>query len=100
MPKRKSADYEIQYTKIAEKFLKAHEDVRTQYEQAIKELLVGEHPEKIDVKRIKSKHNDYYRIKLGGYRVIYTVINGKIIVITTALAGNRGDVYKKMHGLY
>ena len=51
MPKRKSADYEIQYTKIAEKFLKVHEDVRIQYEQAIKELLVGEHPEKIDVKR-------------------------------------------------
>ena len=32
--------FQIQYTKVADKFLKAHEDVRDQYEAAIKELLV------------------------------------------------------------
>ena len=96
---RRSFEYEIQYTKIAEKFLKDHEDVRKQYENAIRELLVGEHPETVDVKRIKGKRNDYYRIKLGGFRVIYAIINGKIIVINTILAGSRGDVYKKMNGL-
>ena len=96
---RRSFEYEIQYTRIAEKFLKDHEDVRKQYENAIRELLVGEHPETVDVKRIKGKRNDYYRIKLGGCRVIYAIINGKIIVINTILAGSRGDVYKKMSGL-
>lgn len=99
MDKRSNFSYEIQYTKTADKFLKTHEDVRAQYEDAIKELLVGEHPEKVDVKRIKGKRNDYYRIKLGSYRVVYAVINGKIIVISTILAGARGDVYKKMSGL-
>ena len=99
MPKRERIIYEIEYTKAAEKFLKLHEDVRSQYEDAIHELLVGEHPEKVDVKRIKGKHNNYFRIRLGGYRIVYTVINGKIIVIETKLAGNRGDVYKKMSGL-
>lgn len=92
-------EYEIQYTKAADKFLKMHEDVRTQYEDAIRELLVGEHPEKVDVKRIKGKHNDYFRIRLGGYRIVYAIINGKIVVITTILAGARGDIYKKMSGL-
>ena len=96
---RKQITYEIQYAKAAEKFLKVHEDVRSQYEDAIQELLVGDHPEKVDVKRIKGKRNNYFRIKISGYRIIYTVINGKIIVITTKLAGNRGDVYKKMSGL-
>ena len=91
--------YDIQYTKAAEKFFKAHEDVRDQYEAAIKERLVGEHPEKVDVKRIKGKRNDYYRIRLGDYRVVYALINGKIIVVDTILAGARGDVYKKMSGL-
>lgn len=91
--------YEIQYTKAADKFLKNHEDVRKQYENAIKELLIGEHPEKVDVKRIKGKRNDYFRIRLGNYRVVYTIINGKIVVISTLLAGSRGDVYKKMEGL-
>ncbi len=53
------------YTKAAEKFFKVHEAVREQYESAIKELLTGEHPEKVDVKKIKGKRNDYYRIRLG-----------------------------------
>lgn len=87
MGKRESFNYEIQYTKAADKFLKIHEDVRTQYEDAIKELLVGDHPEKIDVKRIRGKRNHYYRIRLGGYRVIYVIIDGKIVVISTLLAG-------------
>ena len=91
--------YDIQYTKVAERFFKAHEDVRDQYEAAIKELLIGEHPEKIDVKRIKGKRNDYYRIRLGNYRVVYALINGKIVVVDTILAGARGDVYKKMSGV-
>lgn len=96
---KKVISYEIQYTKIADKFLKKHEDIREQYENAVKELMVDDHPEKVDVKRIKGKRNDYYRIGLGGYRVVYTIINGKIIVINTVLAGPRGDVYKKMEGL-
>ena len=99
MGEQRNFDYEIQYTKAADKFLKIHEDVRAQYEDAIRELLVGDHPEKVDVKRIKGKRNDYYRIRLGSYRVVYAVINGKIIVINTLLAGPCGDVYKKMTGI-
>ena len=52
MAQREKIEYEIQYTKAADKFLKIHEDIRTQYEDAVRELLVGEHPEKVDVKRI------------------------------------------------
>ena len=99
MGKNTDFSYEIQYTKVADKFLKTHEDIRKQYEASIKALLLGDHPEKVDVKRIKGKRNDYYRIKLGGYRVVYAIINRKIIVISTILAGARGDVYKKMGGL-
>ena len=91
--------YEIAYTKVAEKFFQSHENVREQYEDAIRELFVGEHPERIDVKRIKGKRSEYYRIRLGGWRVVYAIINGTIIVVTTLLAGSRGDVYKKMDGM-
>lgn len=99
MGKRKRLDYEIQYTKAAEEFMKVHEDIREEYEAAIRELLTGEHPEKVDVKRIRGKRNDYYRIKFGDYRVVYAIINGKIVVVNTVLAAPRGDVYKKMSGL-
>ena len=94
MSKKRCFEYEIQYTKAADKFLKEHEEIRSEYEAAIKELLIGDHPEKIDVKRIKGKRNDYYRIRLGNCRVVYAIINGRIIVIKTLLAGSRGDVYK------
>ena len=91
--------YEIRYTKAADKFLTNHEDIRRQYEDAVRKLMLGDHPEQVDVRRIKGKGNDYFRIRLGDCRVIYAVINGKIVVISTLLAGPRGDVYKKMGGL-
>ena len=94
-----SFTYEIQYTKAAEKFFRKHEDIREGYKAAIKELLTGDHPEQVDVKRISGKKNDYYRIRLGNYRVVYAVINGIIVVINTVLAAPRGDVYKKTSGL-
>ena len=99
MGRKKPFEYEIQYTKAANKFLKAHEEIRKQYEDAIHELLFGDHPEKVDVKRIQGKWQDVYRIRLGSIRVVYTIIEGKIVVIKTLLASPRGDVYKKINGL-
>ena len=99
MPETARRDVEIRYTKAADKFLKRHEDVRGQYEDAVRELLVGDHPESVDIKRIKGRRSDYYRIRLGGYRIVFTIINGKIIVISILIAGTQGDVYKKMSGL-
>lgn len=68
-------------------------------EEAIHELLLGDHPEKVDVKRIQGKWQDVYRIRLGSIRLVYTIIEGKIVVIKTLLASPRGDVYKKLNGL-
>lgn len=99
MDRKLGFTYEIQYTEAANIFLKTHEDVRNQYEDSIRELLVGEHPEKVDVKRIKGKRNSYFRIQLGSYRVIYAVINEKIVVVNTIQAGPRNGVYKKMSNL-
>ncbi len=97
--KDKTYSYLIQYTRVADKFFTSHEDVREEYENALKELITGEHPESVDVKSIKGKRGEYYRIRLGNYRVVYAIIDGVIVVITTLLAGPRGDVYKKMQGL-
>ena len=93
------ASFEIEYTKAADRFFRLHEDVRLQYEDAILRLMTGDHPESVDIKRIRGKRSVYYRIRLGGYRVVYAIVNGRIIVIMTILAGPRGDVYKKMNGI-
>ena len=99
MSKEVVTEYIIQYTKKAEKFFEKHEEVREQYELSIQQLITGENPEEIDVKRISGKRNEYFRIRLGSYRVVYAIINKKIVVISTLLAGPRGDIYKKMNGL-
>ena len=99
MNEGKDFSYTIEYTKAAEKFMKTHEAIRQEYESAIEELLFGDHPEKVDVKRIAGKRNDYYRIRIRNWRIIYAVINGVVVVINTLLAGPRGDVYKKTNGL-
>ena len=99
MSKDRSFSYAIEYTKAAEKFMKAHEDVREEYEAAIEELLFSEHPEKVDVRRIVGKKNEYFRIRIRNWRIIYAVINGIVVVIKTLHAGSRGDIYKKASGL-
>ena len=81
MSNKISTEYEIQYTKKAEIFFKKHEDVREQYELSIRRLITDEHPEEIDIKKINGKRNDYFRIRLGNYRVVYAVINKRIVVI-------------------
>ena len=96
---KEASSYEILYTKAADKFLKTHEDIRQKYEADMRELLVGEHPESVDVKRIQGKKSVYFRMRIGEYRIVFTVVNGKVIVVTTLLAGVRGDINKKMDGL-
>ncbi len=99
MSEKEKIIYEIQYTKAANKFFKTHEDVRKKYEESVRELMIGEHPEKVDVRKIKGKRSDYYRIRLGNYRIIYAIIRGKIVVVSTLMSGARGDIYNKMSGM-
>jgi mRNA interferase RelE/StbE len=41
----------------------------------------------------KLKGEDAYRIRVGNYRVIYEIDDGKIIVIVVSV-GHRKDIYK------
>ena len=46
-----------------------------------------------DRKRLQG-HDGYYRLRVGDYRIIYTVDNGELIVYVVA-AGNRGEIYNR-----
>ena len=96
---RQPSGYEISYTKVADKFFSRHEDIRGQYEDAIRKLMTNDHPVSVDLRRVQGKKSNDYRIRIGDYRVVYTIINGRLIVITTLLASSRGDIYKKMGAL-
>lgn len=55
---------------------------------AIEKLPNGE-----DIKKIRG-HEDLLRLRVGEYRIIYTINNGQLTIIVID-DGNRGDIYKQ-----
>ena len=80
--------YQIVIDKPALKFLqKQSPDQRERLLKAIYKL-----PELGDIKPM-SGHANLYRLRVGTYRVIYTIDNN-ILTVRVLTIGNRGDVYK------
>ena len=45
-----------------------------------------------DIKPL-SGHENLYRLRVGSYRVLYT-IEGDLLIVRVLTIGNRGDIYK------
>ena len=81
--------YKIIVKKKAKKFIdKLLKNERMRIAKAIQLLSNGE-----DIKKLKG-HSDLLRLRVGEYRIIYTVDNGELIIYVVD-AGNRGEIYKK-----
>ena len=82
-------NYEYQIERKALKFIqKQPEDQQRRIYAAIYRL-----PEAGDRKDLKG-HKGVFRLRVGIYRIIYTVDHGQLIVYVVD-ADNRGDVYKR-----
>ena len=83
--------YTIIIKKLAEKFIvKLPKPEKERVLKAINQL-----PEGNDIKELKGKKNKgLYRLRVGGYGIIYSVDIGELIVYVVD-AGNRGEVYKR-----
>lgn len=83
--------YTIIIEKLAEKFIvKLSKPEKERVLKAIYRL-----PEGNDIKQMRGKKSKgMYRLRVGDYRIIYTVDNGRLIVCVVD-AGNRGDIYKR-----
>ena len=80
--------YRIQIDKPAFKFLqKQPQAQRERLLRAIQEL-----PDIGDIKPM-SGHENLYRLRVGTFRVLYTII-GDLLIVRVLSIGNRGDVYK------
>ena len=79
--------YKIIIKKKAKTFIdKLPADERRRVVTAIEALPDGE-----DIKRLKG-HDGLFRLRVGNYRIIYTVDNGELVVYIID-AGNRGQIY-------
>lgn len=81
--------YQIIIKKKAKKFIDAlPRNERKRIVAAIEQLPKGE-----DIKALKG-HEGLLRLRVGDYRIIYTVDHGELIVIVID-AGNRGQIYNR-----
>lgn len=80
--------YSIEFDKRAVKFI-------AKQPQAQKERIfkaIGKLPVQGDIKALRG-HDGYFRLRVGDYRIIYTV-NNTVLVVRVVEVGNRGDIYK------
>ena len=79
--------YKIIIKKKAKKFIdKLPRNEKIRVVNAIEMLPNGE-----DIKKLKG-HSDLLRLRVGDYRIIYSVDHGELIVYVID-AGNRGEIY-------
>lgn len=81
--------YTIDIKKRAEKFIvKLPKPEKERVLKAIYQLPEGE-----DIKQLKgNKNKGLLRLRIGDYRIIYSIDHGKLIVYVID-AGNRGEIY-------
>lgn len=81
--------YEIVVKKRAKKFIdRLPMNEKRRLVSAIRQLPSGN-----DIKQLKG-YEGLFRLRVGSYRVIYTVDNGKLVVCVID-AGNRGEIYNR-----
>lgn len=80
--------YQIIIKKPAKKFM---DKLPTQEKRRLL-FAIEQLPATGDIKKLQGTAG-YYRLRVGDYRVIYTVDHGELIVCIVAV-GNRGDIYK------
>ncbi|KAI4439229.1 type II toxin-antitoxin system RelE/ParE family toxin [Schaedlerella arabinosiphila] len=81
--------YQIVIKKKAKKFIdKLPLNERKRIVSAIEQLPNGE-----DIKKLKG-HDNMLRLRVGSYRVIYSINNGKYIIYVIDV-GNRGEIYNR-----
>ncbi len=83
--------YEVIIEKQVIKFIeKLQDNIYKRIKAAI--LSLEENPRPPGVEKLTNK--DAYRIRVGDYRIIYT-IKDKILLVTVIDAGHRREIYKK-----
>ena len=82
--------YEIVLLKDVKKYLAKNETVAKSLFRLLPLLQVNPYDSKLDIKKLKGYSNKY-RIRLGKYRLLYEVVDNKVIIFSL---GSRWDVYK------
>jgi mRNA interferase RelE/StbE len=82
--------YTVRLDRSPQKFLDVlHGDIYTRIISALHAL--ADDPRPHGVKKLKG-YRDYWRIRVGDYRIIYTIQDDRLLVVVIRI-GHRRDVY-------
>lgn len=87
--------YEIEFSKhFVKQIDKLSQNVVKRFYDDLKYICENPLPSnpQVDVKKLQAQTNQY-RLRVGKYRFLYTIIDEKVIVYFYDL-GSRGDIYK------
>jgi len=88
-----SSSYRIDVNKESMKTLsKLNKPLATRIVLAI-EGLANNPYESPQTKKMKGYSGDFYRLRVGSYRIIYEIITDRLLIAVVRI-GSRGDVYK------
>lgn len=89
--------YRIEYTKRADKnYQKLDRTLRKRIDEGLKELCKyydKKTNKKPDIKALKGKYKGFYRLRVGEYRVIFSVKSKEIVILVINVLP-RGNAYK------
>lgn len=84
----------IRYNKQSSKFFKQHQAVKNKFIANLKAFYLEE-TANVDIKRLQTPI-ELYRMRIGKYRVIYSIEKNTLILISVEKADTRGDIYKNL----
>ena len=86
--------YTIKFDSQVKKDFKS---IQTQDMKRIKSAIseLGNNPRPTGCTKLKGDKHDYYRIRVGKYRVIY-LIEDEILLVLVVRVGHRKEIYKKL----
>ncbi len=88
--------YEVRFKPSVQKTLDGlQKKLVTRILNRIEQLAVEPRPR--DARKLKGS-TDYYRIRSGDYRIIYTVQDDIFLILVVAI-GERGSIYKRLKSL-
>ena len=84
--------YKVELTREPEKFIRRqNRKTQIQLTSALRKLASDPRPKQ--AKKMAGM-NDLYRVRAGDYRIVYTIINKKLLVLVVRIA-HRKEIYKK-----
>ena len=83
--------YSIEYKKKAKKFLDEHPKEKIHFNKAFTDIANKDY-KSYDIKKMVAA-SDIYRLRLGKYRALFTVINDKLVILVLDI-DSRGQIYK------